>query len=150
MAVLSNYTQYAEVPAASIREREMSELVLSDYQTALRAAHEQVQVLEHIYKDAEEDASDRLAELLEYREALRAALREEDILPTQPDPEREALKRLLESVQSALGDGDHSQLTQEEQALDDLGRDLEACPEALSPAIQNGIARTRRAAGRSG
>lgn len=128
----------------------MADLILSDYQTALRAAHEQVQLLEHIYEDVDLDAASRLAELRNYRSALEAALRDEDVLPTQPDPEREALKRLLERVQDALTSGDRSQMTTEEEALDDLGRDLEACQETLSEGIRRGIAATRRAAGRSG
>lgn len=127
----------------------MSEVILSDYQTALRATHEQVQLLEHIYSDLDEGTEERLAELRDYRRALLAALRDEDILPTEPDPEREALKLLLESVRGALSSGDRTELTSEEESLDDLGRDLEACRETLSPAIKEGIARTRRAAGRS-
>ena len=127
----------------------MADLILSDYQTALRAAHEQVQLLEHIYEDVDEDATARLAELRDYRDALAAALGDEDVLPTAPDPEREALKRLLERIHSALSSGDRSQVTSEEEVLDDLGRDLEACGEGLSEGIRHGIAATRRAAGRT-
>ncbi len=122
----------------------MKNIVLDDYQTALRAAHEQVQLLEHAYQHQADSSSARMAELGDYRKALLAELRRQKLLPTEPDPEREVLQRLVSHVADAFTSEETSLIADAEAELDDLGQQLEQCGEALSPAIKKNISRTRR------
>lgn len=128
----------------------MSDVILTDYQKALRAAHEQVQMLEHVYEEQGEDARGRLAELNAYREALMAELRREKLLPSSPDPERESLQLLLSHLKEALTEEKSSLIKRAEEELDEFGRQLEACAASLPPAVERGIRQTREITGEPG
>lgn len=123
----------------------MPELVLNDYQTALRAAHEHVQLLEHAYSDLAVDATDRLAELADFRRALLEELKRQNLLPTQPEPERESFMRVLCRIRDALSQQQESLILEEEARLEELGRQIEENGKSLSPGIRKGIEKTRRA-----
>ena len=90
----------------------MAETVLTELQSACRAAHEQVQLLKDLYQHLSEraaegatgavDAARRIQELDSYQALLARKLEELDLLPKQPDPEREGLLELLTEVKAAF------------------------------------------------
>lgn len=89
----------------------MEKTVLSDHESACRAAHEQVQLLQHLYERlAEEtagragsDARRRLDELRADRQLLVGKLRALGLLRTEPDPEREGLLDIASGLKRAFG-----------------------------------------------
>lgn len=84
--------------------------LLTQFQGACRAAHEQAQMLEDLYRHfsgelretAGIDAGERIGQLERYRDYLQAALEEQDLLPSRPDPEREGLVEFLAGIKSAF------------------------------------------------
>jgi hypothetical protein len=93
--------------------------VLSDQESACRAAHEQVQLLQHLYQRlAEEtaggsgfDARRRLHELQADRHLLVGKLRALGLLRTEPDPEREGLLDIATGLKRAFGADDNDAVT---------------------------------------
>jgi hypothetical protein len=94
----------------------MPNTLLTEYQSACRAAHEQVQMLQDLYQHlsgnqnlpaiASVDVSERVRQLRAYQEILSRKLREQDLLPTRPDPEREGLLELMTELKAAITGGD--------------------------------------------
>lgn len=94
----------------------MPNTLLTGFQSACRAAHEQAQMLEDLYESlcgpesrlaaSSIDAELRIAELRELQELLSVKLKEQDLLPTRPDPERESLLELITGMKAgATGEG---------------------------------------------
>ena len=90
----------------------MENTVLTEHESACRAAHEQVQLLQHLYgRLAEEnggrhqgfDRRRRMDELRRDREALVARLKTLGLLRTEPDPEREGLLGIATELKQAFG-----------------------------------------------
>jgi hypothetical protein len=90
----------------------MENTVLTERQSACRAAHEQVQLLQHLYgRLAEEHGSHqeiiderrRTDELREDRQMLVAKLKSLGLLRTEPDPEREGLLDIATELKRAFG-----------------------------------------------
>jgi hypothetical protein len=105
--------------------------VLTEYQSACRAAHQQVQLLRDFYEHlvdrenlravASIDVDRRLGELRSLEKTLSRKLQEQDLLPMRPDPEKEGLLELFTDVKAAFG-GDNrpaadERLTSEEGEL---------------------------------
>ena len=90
----------------------MENTVLSEHESACRAAHEQVQQLQHLYERLAEDADSteshdrRLGELRADRQLLVGKLRALGLLRTEPDPERASLLDIATGLKQAFG-GDH-------------------------------------------
>lgn len=90
----------------------MPSTVLTEFQSACRAAHEQVQMLKDLYEHlcgpqshlaaASIDVEHRVAELTSLQEVLSQKLEQQDLLPTQPDPERESLLELITGVKATV------------------------------------------------
>lgn len=90
----------------------MGEIVLTDHQLACRGAHEQVQFLRHLYEDildrrvecelAGVDAATRGRELQEFQRLLSGKLKELELLPTRPDPEKEGMIEFFTKIRQAL------------------------------------------------
>ena len=90
----------------------MPNTLLTEFQSACRAAHAQVQMLKDLYEhlygpesqfaSASIDADDRLAELRDLQEILSEKLKQQDLLPTQPDPERESLLELITGMKATM------------------------------------------------
>jgi hypothetical protein len=90
----------------------MPNTLLTEFQSACRAAHEQVQMLKDLYEHlcgpqshhaaASIDAKHRVAELTSLQEVLSQKLEQQDLLPTQPDPERESLLELITGVKATV------------------------------------------------
>lgn len=90
----------------------MGEIVLTDHQLACRGAHEQVQYLRHLYEGildgqvecelAGIDAQTRGQELQEFQRLLSGKLKELELLPTQPDPEKEGMIEFFTKIRQAL------------------------------------------------
>lgn len=90
----------------------MSGTLLTDFQSACRAAHEQVQMLQDLYEHlggadsggtrTSIDAQKRMTELRDLEELLARKLREQDLLPTRPDPEREGLLELITGMKASV------------------------------------------------
>lgn len=90
----------------------MGEIVLTDHQLACRGAHEQVQFLRHLYEDilggqvecelAGIDAETRGQELQEFQRLLSGKLKELELLPTRPDPEKEGMIEFFTKIRQAL------------------------------------------------
>lgn len=90
----------------------MPNTLLTDFQSACRAAHEQAQLLQDLYEHlcepesnvaaASIDAGSRRAELRSFEEVLAQKLKEQDLLPTQPDPERESLLEFVTGVKATV------------------------------------------------
>lgn len=135
----------------------MPGFVLTEYQSACRAAQEQALLLEDLYQrllnhDAWSEsagfpAGERARELREFRELLEQALHKEDLLPTQPDPEKEELLELVTELKGALTANEHAaiadRLVSEECGLLRLGEQMQE--RAPSDAIDRELARTRSA-----
>lgn len=97
----------------------MENTVLTEHQSACRAAHEQVQLLQHLYaRLAEQDgtgdegihARGRMQELREDRQRLVAKLKSLGLLRTEPDPEREGLLDFATELKRAFGGTDDDAL----------------------------------------
>lgn len=93
----------------------MASTVLTEHESACRASHEQVQLLQHLYGRLAEDGSEqpagvdaagRVEELRHDRQLLVAKLKALGLLRTEPDPEREGLLELATGIRRALGGGD--------------------------------------------
>lgn len=89
----------------------MENTVLTEHESACRAAHEQVQLLQHLYaRLAEEndgrhqsiDRRRRMDELRTDRQALVARLKALGLLRTEPDPEREGLLGIAAELKQAF------------------------------------------------
>jgi hypothetical protein len=90
----------------------MGEIVLSEHQLACRAAHERVQYLRHLYRDildgrieyglAGIDLQARVQELQEYQRLLSGKLKELELLPMRPDPEKEGMIEFFTKIRQAL------------------------------------------------
>lgn len=103
----------------------MESTVLNEHESACRAAHEQVQLLQHLYGrladsagehardvESEVDSKGRINELREDRQLLVAKLKDLGLLRTEPDPEREGLLELATGIRRALGGGDDQAMNQ--------------------------------------
>lgn len=135
----------------------MTGFVLNEYQSACRAAHEQAQLLEDLYERLVETlsreggkefrATERATELRRFRELLHRMLQEENLLPKQPDPEREELLGLLAEVKELFSADERAavsdRLITEEYGLLRLGEQLEG--QRHSQAIGKELDRTRSA-----
>jgi hypothetical protein len=93
--------------------------VLTEHQSACRAAHEQVQLLQHLYArlaeqdgagDERIDAGGRIQELREDRQRLVTKLKKLGLLRTEPDPEREGLLDIATELKRAFGGTDDDAL----------------------------------------
>lgn len=138
----------------------MTGFVLNEYQSACRAAHEQAQLLEDLYGRLEDTSShagdkglrsdQRAAELRRFRELLHGMLQAENLLPKQPDPEREELLELLAEVKELFSAAEHAavneRLITEEYGLLRLGEQLQE--RGRSQAIATELERTRAAINR--
>lgn len=138
----------------------MSTTVLSEHQSACRAAHEQVQTLEHLYDhlvaDEKGAAMERLQvtrrrqELSTTRKLLSAKLEELGLLRTEPDPEREGLLEIVTSLKRAFGDDDahaaSERLAAEEKELLRLSEQLAEHDD--DDALAGSVADTRAAIAR--
>jgi hypothetical protein len=105
--------------------------VLTEYQSACRAAHQQVQLLRNLYEHiarkenlravASIDVDRRIRELRSFQETLSRKLEEQELLPMHPDPEKEGLLELLTDVKAAFSGDDRraadDRLTAEESEL---------------------------------
>lgn len=90
----------------------MPNTLLTGFQSACRAAHEQVQMLQDLYEHlgapesrfaaASIDTEQRMAQLTGLREVLSRKLKEQDLLPTRPDPERESLLEFLTGMKASM------------------------------------------------
>lgn len=94
----------------------MENTVLTEHQSACRAAHEQVQLLQHLYgrlaeQDHGLDARSRLNELRGDRQLLVAKLKALGLLRTEPDPEREGLLDFATGLKQAFGSPDGDAVT---------------------------------------
>lgn len=90
----------------------MESTVLTEHQSACRAAHEQVQLLQHLYTrlaeqdgagDGRIDERGRMQELRQDRQRLVAKLKGLGLLRTEPDPEREGLLDIATELKRAFG-----------------------------------------------
>ena len=107
----------------------MPNTLLTEYQSACRAAHEQVQMLQDLYQHlsgneklpaiASIDVSERVRQLRAYEEILSRKLREQDLLPTRPDPEREGLLELMTELKAAITGGGDRPATDERLAAEE-------------------------------
>lgn len=115
----------------------MENTVLSEHQSACRAAHEQVQLMQHLYERlADDDRAQspsfdgRVTELREDRQLLVGKLRALGLLRKEPDPEREGLLELATGLKRALGaageDAVSERLVTEERELLRLTEQLAA------------------------
>lgn len=116
----------------------MSNTLLTEQQSACRAAHEQVQMLQDLYKRLLGDEDERHAvrfrldqrtgELLRDRNVLARKLEELDLLRTEPDPEREGILEVITELKRAFSlDDDNAvgeRLIHEEQELLQLAKQL--------------------------
>lgn len=94
----------------------MPETVLTEYESACRAAHEQAQLLRHLYERLLDDESARLNARLNVDERSRQLERDQDLLAerleklgllqSQPDPEKERLLELFTDLKRAFSDED--------------------------------------------
>jgi hypothetical protein len=94
----------------------MPETVLTEYQSACRAAYEQVQLLQHLYERLLDDESARLNAQLNVDERSRQLQRDQDILAvrlakldllkSEPDPEKERLLELFTDLKRAFSNDD--------------------------------------------
>lgn len=97
----------------------MENTILTDHQSACRAAHEQVQLLQHLYgrlaeQGSRSDALDeriRSNQLREDRQLLVAKLRALGLLRTEPDPEREGLLDIAAGLKQAFRSPDDDAVT---------------------------------------
>lgn len=132
----------------------MNNTVLNDYQSACRAAHKQVQMLQDLYRDFLEkiaapgtgfDAATRIGQLRDFRAALSRKLRDEQLLPTRPDPEKEGLVELLTGVKDAFTPGERSaareRLASEELELLRLAEQLASVDD--DPVVTQAISATQ-------
>jgi hypothetical protein len=135
----------------------MSNTFLTDFQSACRAAHEQVQMLQDLYDHlcgpesqfaaASIDADERLAELRVFEQVLAQKLKEQDLLPTQPDPERESLLELITGMKATVtGEekpaADERLASEESELLQHIDKMLEHDGDA---ALEKARGRTREA-----
>jgi hypothetical protein len=136
----------------------MPNTLLTDFQGACRAAHEQVQMLQDLYEHlcgpdsaaASIDADERLAELRDFQDVLSQKLEEQDLLPTRPDPEREGLLELITGVKAAVtGEekpaADERLASEESELLQHIEKMLEHDKDA---ALEEARGRTRDAIAR--
>jgi hypothetical protein len=97
----------------------MPETVLTEYQGACRAAHEQAQLLQHLYERLLDDESARLNAQLNVDERSRQLQRDQhvlagrlaklDLLKSEPDPEKERLLELFTDLKRAFSnDGERA------------------------------------------
>jgi hypothetical protein len=90
--------------------------VLTEYQSACRAAHQQGQMLMDFYEHlagkenfhavASIDIDRRIRELRTLQETLSRKLEEQELLPMHPDPEKEGLLELFTHVKAAFSGDD--------------------------------------------
>ena len=138
----------------------MSNTLLDEFQSACRAAHEQVQMLQDLYLHlysaegplaaASIDAEDRTRELRDLQEVLLRKLKEQDLLPTRPDPERESLLELITGMKASVT-GEEKPAAEERLASEEgellryiekmLERDDDASIEEARLATRDSIAR---------
>jgi hypothetical protein len=138
----------------------MPNTLLTEFQGACRAAHEQVQMLQDLYEHlcgpeshlaaASTDADNRLAELRDLEEVLSQRLKEQDLLPKQPDPERESLLELITGMKATVtGEeqpaADERLATEETELLQHIEKMLEHGEDA---ALEEARGRTRDAIAR--
>ena len=117
----------------------MSGFFLTEYQGACRAAHQQAQLVAHMYERllqhaglgnvAPYRADERHRELERFRKRLEAGLARENLLPTEPDPEKEELLELFTGLKEALGADERAAVTErlisEEYGLLRLGERMQ-------------------------
>ena len=137
----------------------MPNTLLTGFQSACRAAHEQVQMLQDLYDHlcgperqfaASIDADERLAELHDFEQVLSQKLKEQDLLPTQPDPERESLLEWITGMKATVtGEeqpaADERLASEESELLQYIETMLEHDGDA---ALEEGRGRTRDAIAR--
>ncbi|HUD96471.1 MAG TPA: hypothetical protein VMO24_02940 [Woeseiaceae bacterium] len=95
----------------------MPETVLTEYQSACRAAHEQAQLLRHLYERLLDDESallnaqlnvdERTRQLERDQDLLAGRLEKLDLLKSQPDPEKERLLELFTDLKRAFSNEDN-------------------------------------------
>ena len=138
----------------------MPNTLLTDFQSACRAAHEQVQMLQDLYEHlcgpqshfaaASIDVDDRVSELRHFQEVLSQKLKQHDLLPTQPDPERESLLELITEMKATVtGEekpaADERLASEESELLQHIEKMLEHDDDA---ALEEARGRTRDAIAR--
>ena len=126
----------------------MIDLLLDDYQAALRETYDQTGVVTSLYQASDGDHAERLSQLEAFRRVLKDALSREDLLPTEPDPEKIALKRFGAGIADALTEERESLIAMEEAQLAEVCAKLQRFDDRLSPDIRRGIENSRRAASR--
>lgn len=138
----------------------MSGFVLNEYQGACRAAHQQAQLVAHMYERllqhaglgnvAAYRADERHRELQRLRALLEAFLARENLLPTKPDPEKEELLELFTGLREAFGADERLAVTErlisEEYGLLRLGERMQEASHAGE--IDTALAETRAAIAR--
>jgi len=138
----------------------MANTLLNQFQGACRAAYSQVQLLQDLYEylASQEghrdltaiDVDKRIRELQSFKELLSEKLRQQDLLPTRPDPEREGLLELITEVKAAFG-GDKTPAASERLAAEEAEL-LQTAGQMLAheedEAIADAHARTRDAIAR--
>lgn len=134
--------------------------ILTEHQSACRAAHEQVQLLQHLYARLTEegagreglDENRRMDELRADRQLLVAKLKALGLLRTKPDPEREGLLDLASGLMGALSAGNNNaaneRLVSEEREFMRLCEQLAAHDDDAR--LIDSVARTRAAIERLG
>ena len=99
----------------------MESTLLTEHESACRAAHEQVQLLQHLYdrlanegghQASDVNSSGRLKELREDRQLLVSKLAKLGLLRTEPDPERESLMDFASGLKRAFGAADDDVLNE--------------------------------------
>jgi hypothetical protein len=138
----------------------MPNTLLTEFQSACRAAHEQVQLLKDLYEHlcgpqshlaaASIDVEHRVAELTSLKDVLSQKLEQQDLLPTQPDPERESLLELITGVKATVtGEekpaADERLATEESELLQHIEKMLEHDDDA---SLEEARSRTRDAIAR--
>jgi hypothetical protein len=125
--------------------------VLTELESACRAAHQQVQMLKDLYKHLAErenpravvsvDIEQRIRELASFEDTLSRKLEQQELLPMRPDPEKEGLLELFTDVKAAFSgderpaaddrltveEGELLQLTEQILKHDDDDAVAEAC-----------------------
>jgi len=130
-------------------------IVLTEYQSACRAAHEQVQLLQDLYRRlsgasrAAEDLHlhERLDELQDFLAILSTELDRQNLLPSQPDPEKEEMLEMFTELKERFKTEGHSavneRLAAEEETLLHLSEKL--LEDRHAGSFDDCIAKTREA-----
>ena len=138
----------------------MPNTLLTEFQGACRAAYSQVQMLQDLYAHlagqeghrdlASIDVDERIRELRSFQGLLSDKLKEQDLLPTRPDPEREGLLELITEIKAAFG-SDNRPAASERLAAEETEL-LQAAEQILAheqdEALADARARTRDAIAR--